>query len=140
MVPPCQKNHTCNQTLSGFLWLAELQVMAILFTYDKILISQIISMMCVCVCVYSAASVVSDPMGCSPPGSSVHGILQARILEWVSMPTSRGSSQSRGQTCIFYISCIEVSVCVIFFNTMKNTTITTTITKITIFCVSFEHV
>ena len=36
-----------------------------------------------------------DPMDCSPPGSSVHGILQARILEWVVMPSSRGSSQPR---------------------------------------------
>ena len=34
-----------------------------------------------------------NPMDCSPPGSSVHGILQARILEWVAMPSSRGSSQ-----------------------------------------------
>ena len=42
-------------------------------------------------------------MGCSPPGSSVHGILQARILVWVAMPSSRGSSQLRVQTCI---SCI----------------------------------
>ena len=33
-----------------------------------------------------------DPMDCSPPGSSVHEILQARILEWVVMPSSRGSS------------------------------------------------
>ena len=33
-----------------------------------------------------------DPMDSSPPGSSVHGILQARILEWVAMPSSRGSS------------------------------------------------
>ena len=33
-----------------------------------------------------------DPMDCSPPGSSVHGILQARILEWVAMPFSSGSS------------------------------------------------
>ena len=33
-----------------------------------------------------------DPMDCSPPGSSVHGILQARILEWVAMPSFRGSS------------------------------------------------
>ena len=33
-----------------------------------------------------------DPMNCSPPGSSVHGILQARILEWVAMLSSRGSS------------------------------------------------
>ena len=33
-----------------------------------------------------------DPVACSPPGSSVHGILQARILEWIAMPFSRGSS------------------------------------------------
>ena len=33
-----------------------------------------------------------EPMDCSPPGSSVHGILQARILEWVVMPSSWGSS------------------------------------------------
>ena len=44
-----------------------------------------------------------DPMDCSPPGSSVHGILQARILEWVAMPSSRGSSQSTDQT---QVSCI----------------------------------
>ena len=36
-----------------------------------------------------------DPMHCSLSGSSVHGILQARILEWVAMPSSRGSSQFR---------------------------------------------
>ena len=39
-----------------------------------------------------------DPMECSPPGSSVYGILQARILEWVAMSSSRGSSQPRDQT------------------------------------------
>ena len=36
-----------------------------------------------------------QPMDCSLPGSSVHGVLQARILEWVAVPVSRGSSQSR---------------------------------------------
>ena len=36
-----------------------------------------------------------DPMDCSPPGSSVRVIFQARILEWVAMPSSRGSSQPR---------------------------------------------
>ena len=40
------------------------------------------------------------PMNCSPPGSSVHGILQVRILEWVAMPSSRASSQPRGQTLV----------------------------------------
>ena len=44
-----------------------------------------------------------DPMSCSPPGSSVHGILQARILEWVAIPFSRRSSQSRDRT---QVSCI----------------------------------
>ena len=38
-----------------------------------------------------------DPMVCSSPGSSVHGILQARILQWIAMPSSRGSSQPRDQ-------------------------------------------
>ena len=47
-----------------------------------------------------------DPMNCSLSGSSVHGILQERILEWVAMPSSRGSSRPRDQTCISYISCI----------------------------------
>ena len=41
-----------------------------------------------------------------PPGSSVHEILQAKIVEWVAMPSSRGSSQLRDQTCISYVSCI----------------------------------
>ena len=40
-----------------------------------------------------------SPMGCSLPGSSVHGILQARIMEWVAMPSFRGSSQPRDGTC-----------------------------------------
>ena len=39
-----------------------------------------------------------DPMDCSLPGSSVHGMLQAKTLEWVAMPSSRGSSQPRDGT------------------------------------------
>ena len=38
------------------------------------------------------ASSLCDPVDCNPPSSSVHGILQARILEWVTIPSSRGSS------------------------------------------------
>ena len=41
-----------------------------------------------------------DPVYCSPPGFSVHGISQARILEWVAISFSRGSSQPRARTCI----------------------------------------
>ena len=47
-----------------------------------------------------------DPMDCSQPGSSVHGILQARVLEQVATPSSWGSSQPRNQTHASYISCI----------------------------------
>ena len=43
-------------------------------------------------------------MDCSPPGSSVHGILQERMLEWVSMPFSKGSSQSRDQMQVSHIA------------------------------------
>ena len=46
-----------------------------------------------------------DPMDRSPPDSSVPGILQARILEWVAMPSSRGSSQPRNRTHVSWISC-----------------------------------
>ena len=45
-------------------------------------------------------------LGCSPPASSVHGIFQARILEWVVISSSRGSSRSRDQTRISCVSCI----------------------------------
>ena len=45
-----------------------------------------------------------NPMDCSPPGSSVHGISQARMLEWVAVSFSRGSSKLRGQTRISYIA------------------------------------
>ena len=41
-----------------------------------------------------------DPIDCSLPGSSVHGIPQARLLEWVAMPSSRVSSRPRDGTCI----------------------------------------
>ena len=45
-----------------------------------------------------------NPMDCSPPGSSVHRIFQARVLEWVAISFSRGSSQPRGQTQVFHIA------------------------------------
>jgi len=44
---------------------------------------------------------------CSPPGSSVSGIFQARILEWVAISFSRGSSQPRDQTHISCVFCIR---------------------------------
>ena len=61
---------------------------------------------CVCAKLPQSYPTLCIPMGCSLPGSSVHGILQARILEWVAMPTFKGSSRPRDWNCISYISCI----------------------------------
>ena len=47
-----------------------------------------------------------DPMDGNPPGSSVHGILQARILEWVAMPSLRGSSRPKGPTWVSFVFCV----------------------------------
>ena len=46
---------------------------------------------------------LSDPMDCSPPGSSAHGILQSRILEWVVISFSRGSSPPRDRTQVSHV-------------------------------------
>ena len=53
-----------------------------------------------CVLVTQSCLTLWDPMDCSSPGSPVHGILQARILEWVAIPFSRGSSQPRDRTWV----------------------------------------
>ena len=55
-------------------------------------------MQCVHVKLIQSCLTLCNPMDCSPPGSSVHGIFQARLLEWVAMPSSRGSSLSRDRT------------------------------------------
>ena len=47
-----------------------------------------------------------SPMNCSLPGSSVHEILQARILEWVAMPFSRGIFLTQGSNPVSYVFCI----------------------------------
>ena len=59
------------------------------------------------VCTKSLQSCLAlcNPVDCIPPGSSVHGILQARILGQVAMPSSRGTSQTRDGTCVSWVSC-----------------------------------
>ena len=54
---------------------------------------------------HSSCPTLHDHMNCSLSGSSVHGILQARILEWVATLFSRGSSQPRDWACVSYVSC-----------------------------------
>ena len=68
-----------------------------------------------------------DPIDCSPPGSSIHGILQTRILEWVAIPFSRGSSRPRNWiqvTCFAgrFFTSWATGVCIILLVLTKVTT------------------
>ena len=71
--------------------------------------ASVVMSVCVCVCVCAESlqpcSFVT-PVDCSPPGCSVCGILQAKTLEWVAMPSSRGSSRPRDGTRVSHVSCI----------------------------------
>ena len=85
---PCEEDWA-GQLDAGHVWL----------TRNFQLLSESTSKLSVCVCVrVCVCMTLCGPMVCSPAGSSVHGILQARILEWVAMPFSRGSSPPRDQT------------------------------------------
>ena len=64
------------------------------------------SIILVVVLVVQLCLTLCDLMDCSPPGSSVHVILQARILEWIATSFSNGSSLPRDWTHVSYISCI----------------------------------
>ena len=66
-------------------------------TWESLVCSYLLGQSCPTLC---------DPMDCSLPGPSVQGIFQAKILEWVSISSSRGSSQPRDWTLVSCISCI----------------------------------
>ena len=61
---------------------------------------------CMCVCVLNHVQLFCESMDYNPPGSSVHGISQANILEWVIISSPRGSSPPRDRTHVSCISCI----------------------------------
>ena len=69
----------------------------------EILIAQVYTR-CMCAKSLQSCPTLCNPMDCSAPGSCIHGILQARVLEWVAIPFSMGSPWPREQTCV---SCIE---------------------------------
>ena len=64
-----------------------------------------------------------DPMDCSLPGSSVHGILQARVLEWVAISFSRASSRPRDQTQVSLIGGRRFTMLTTLQNTPKSATL-----------------
>ena len=75
--------------------------------WSEMKVTQSCLILCVCVWVCEVAQLcptLCDLVDCSPPGSSLHGILQARILGWVAFPFSRGSSQPRDWTQVSHIA------------------------------------
>ena len=85
-----QKNIVHSPSVFFFNWRIIVLQCCIVFCHVNLLVAQSCPVLC-------------NPMECSPPGSSVHGILQARILEWVATSFSRGSSLPRDRT---QVSCI----------------------------------
>ena len=75
---------------SGFLW----QLHYAFMSDHIIIVNSEVAQLCPTLC---------DPMDCSLPGSSVHGIFQAIVLEWIATSFSRGSSRHRDRTRIFHI-------------------------------------
>ena len=80
---------------------------------------------CMCAKSLQSCPALCEPMKHSPLGSSIHGILQARVLEWVAVSFSRGSSWTRDQTCISYVFCIgkitaKTNIMILFLFTSKN--------------------
>ena len=107
-------------------YMASQNVQEILKLHFSVL-SQVCVCVCVCVCARACGQsypTLYDPMDCSPPSSSIHGIIWARILQWVAISFSRGSSQPRNQTCFSCISCIGgrfFTICTIYEGTSSHT-------------------
>ena len=100
-----QSHNYSLQITSGWRTVAHKDEIFTIWSFAEVCQLPVSVMLCSAVLSCSVASDSVDPMDCSPPGSSVHGILQARILEWVALSPSRGSSQPRDQT---RVSCIAV--------------------------------
>ena len=70
------------------------------------LLYSVVSTVCVRAKSLQSCPTLYDPMEYSPPGFSVHGISQARVLEWAAMTSSRGSYWPKDWICVFCVSCI----------------------------------
>ena len=82
------------------LWNRHVPTVSIIVSMNIILKTWVSRKGCCCCKLLQSCPTLHDHMDCSLPSSSVHGILQARILEWVAMPSSRGSSWPRDRTCV----------------------------------------
>ena len=81
----CRSSYALKDSVCACVWGVFLCSCMSVFNYNA----------CVYMLVTQSCLTLCNPMDCSPPGSSVHEILQARLLEWVAISYSRGSSQPR---------------------------------------------
>ena len=77
--------------------------MKLVFCFFKHVCVMYIFNICVCVCEVASVLFDCDPVGCNQPGFSVHGVFQARTLEWVTMLSSRGFSRARDQPHLLHL-------------------------------------
>ena len=94
ILPLAFRHHTVLTSLL-FQWLLHFRAQ---YSIYRTLVSWCKTSSVCCACSVTLVLSLFENMDCSPPGSFVHGILQARTLEWVAMPSSRGSSQPRDRT------------------------------------------
>ena len=95
------RNLHCNSFPSGFINIKICNLKGGMYREGR---KEIVLTICTYACSFTQlCPTLWDPMDCRPPGSSVHGISQARILEWVAISSSRGSSRPRDQT---HVSCL----------------------------------
>ena len=95
------RNLHCNSFPSGFMHIKICNLKGGMYREER---KEIVLTICTLACsVTQLCLTLWNPMDCSLPGSSVHGISQARILEWVAISSSRGSSQPRDRT---RVSCL----------------------------------
>ena len=99
------KGEECGETCTALTGVPEVLALDLMYFGSR-----------VCVCAQSLSCVrLCNPMNHCPPDFSVHGILQARILEWVAISSSRGSSWPRDRIHISYVSCLSRQVFFCFF-------------------------
>ena len=93
----------CTHKTHTNIVLADIQVDDTIFKLLNNFVVGAVKQICNCLCSDTQlCPILCNRMDCGPPGSSVHRILQARILEWVAMPSSRGSSQSISLLCLLH--------------------------------------
>ena len=98
--------YTCLPTLSKLLGFMFYSLLIYFLIFLEYIFKELLRKWYTCAKSLQSYLTLCDPMDHSPPGSSVHEILQARILEWVAMPSSRASSWPRNRTHVSSVSCI----------------------------------